>query len=814
MIFTQNIHQVACSQIKTIHNLRKAQIVATLIGLIFVAIATHTDVQAGWSIQTIDSGGGVGYCPSIAIDSNNHIHISYYFKGNIKYAKWDGSSWSIQTVASSGGYGVVETSIKVDTNNNPHIAFTYSTSTDCDLKYARWTGTSWDVQTVDSVGYVGADPSLALDKSNNPHIAYRKFDPSDNNNDRLKYAKWTGSSWNTEIVDSTTAGWQPSIILDKNNYPCIAYYDYTNGYLKYAKWTGSSWSRQTIDSTGDTGWSSSIALDTNNYPHISYYHWIDGDSLKYARWTGSSWSIQTVTSPGGSFTGKNTSIRLDSNNYPHIAFSMRNVHDIKYAKWTGSSWSIETIGSTADWSEAVSIGLDSSGIPHISYMDCDLTQPYTELKYAKWVPPQIDLIITNVDAPSSATERDTINVSYMMKNQGNTLAGSFYIYFYLSLDTTINPSQDTKFGECYVSALSAGPGITDITSCALPSGLTGSYYVGAIIDATGSVSESNENNNTGYDPTPMDISPAPPGPDLVVVSIDAPSSATAGDSVNVWNTIKNEGDVSTGSFYIYFYLSTSLPITTWDTKIGERYVSSLSAGASSSASSYLTLPSGVTGSYYVGAIVDAIGSVSESNENNNTGYDPTPIDISPGPNLQLSHSYLDFGEIPKGETKTKTFTISNSGAGTLSGTITTDRSWISASPGSFDGNSVTASVTVYTDTLEVWKTYTGTVTVDSNGGKETVTVSIVPTCVKSYPNPYSLSSGKLLTFWGTGVPHATIKIYTLSGELVKTLKETEGQDKITWDGRNEDGERVVRGIYFFTAESPREKNRGKFTVVK
>jgi len=774
-----------------------------ILSLLFVLVFANF-ARAGWDIQTVDTVGRVGMRTSIALDKNNYPHILNCDIANdsLKYAKWNGSSWNIQTIESANV--TWRSSLALDGNGYPHISYAYWNGTTGVLKYAKWNGSSWDKDIVDSGACVWCN-SIALDGNNYPHIAYY-----DENSLSLKYAKWTGSSWDIQTVAgaSSLGGQEISMALDSNYYPHISYI--ADG-LEYAKWTGSSWVTQVIDNSVDVVYDTSIDLDSNDYAHISYYErttW----SLRYAKWTGSSWSIEVVDE--GPNKGDSNWIVLDTSDRPHISYLDylgANYSGLNYAYWTGSSWNIETIESSSQSpGYYTSITLDTSDYPHIAY--CAYAN--MDLKYAKWTVPQIDLIITNVDAPSSATERDTINVSYMMKNQGNTLAGSFYIYFYLSLDTTINPSQDTKFGECYVSALSAGPGITDITSCALPSGLTGSYYVGAIIDATGSVSESNENNNTGYDPTRIDISPAPPGPDLVVVSIDAPSSATAGDSVNVWNTIKNEGDASANSFYIYFYLSTNTTIIASDTKIGERYVSSLSAGASSSASSYLTLPSGVTGSYYVGAIVDAIGSVSESNENNNTGYDPTPIDISPGPNLQVSHSYLDFGEIPKGQTKTKTFTISNSGAGTLSGAITTDRSWISASPTSFDSNSITASVTVYTDTLEVWKTYTGTVTVDSNGGVKTVNVSIIPTCVKSYPNPYSLSSGKPLMFWGTGVPHTTIKIYTLSGELVKTLKETKGEDKITWDGRNEDGDRVVRGIYFFTTNNPREKNRGKFTVVR
>ena len=769
-----------------------------VLSLLFVLVFTNF-VRAGWNIQTIDSAGNLGGArTSISLDTSDRPHISYYddTNGDLKYARWAGSSWDIRTVDSGGDVGW-EASIALDGSGYPHIS--YKDRINGDLKYAKWTGSSWSIQTVDSAGNVGDGSSIALDGSGNPHISYHHWD-----NGGLKYAKWTGSSWSIQTLDSVggSGGIDTSIALDGSGYPHISYFDLTNGYLKYAKWTGSSWSIQVVD--GAAGAANSIALDGSGNPHISYYDFDNGD-LKYARWTGSSWIIQTVDSAGS--VGSYTSIALDVSGNPHISYRDLTNGDLKYAKWTGSSWSIQTVDSVGNVGYRTSLALNGNGNPCISYID----GTNGNLKYAKWIQP--DLLITNIDAPSSATERDIINVSNTVKNQGDTSAGSFYIYFYLSPDTTITTS-DTKIGERYVSSLSATASSSANTSCTLPSGVTGSYYVGAIVDATGSVSESNENNNTGYDPTPINISPAPPGPDLVVISIDAPNSAIAGESVNVWNTIKNGGDAPASSFYIYFYLSTNTTITPSDTKIGERYVSNLSAGASSGATSSLTLPSGVTGSYYVGAIVDATGSVSESNENNNGGHDPTPIEINHGPIIQVSRSSLDFGEIPKGETCLDHFTISNSGAGTLSGTITIDRAWISVDPVSFESNYVTIWVTVYTDPLEVWKTYTGTITIDSNGGTEAVTVKIVPTCVKTYPNPYRLSSGKPLTFWGTGVPHATIKIYTLSGELVRTLKETRGEDRITWDGRNEDRERITRGLYFFTTKNPREKNKGKFTVVR
>ncbi|MBA7666020.1 hypothetical protein ES703_74095 [subsurface metagenome] len=181
--------------------------------------------------------------------------------------------------------------------------------------------------------------------------------------------------------------------------------------------------------------------------------------------------------------------------------------------------------------------------------------------------------------------------------------------------------------------------------------------------------------------------------------------------------------------------------------------------------------------------------------------------------LEVEPSYLDFGEMGKGSSRTMTFRAYNAGAGTLSGNVSASQDWITVTPTSFEGNDNTISVTVETNGLtESLNSYTGTVTLTSNGGTKTVGVSVivVPTGAVAYPNPFSLSSHTELTFWGTYVTYAKIQIFTLGGDLVRTLVETGGAGKLSWDGRNEKGDKVARGIYVYIVKEV----RGKIAVVE
>ncbi len=221
----------------------------------------------------MDSSAYVGAYASIAIDSKNKLHISYYGEYSLRYATNASGTWVITTI-DSGGVGLY-TAIAIDSKDKVRII--YSDFTNGYLKYATNVSGTWVNKVVDtgedSVMYY----CLAVDSSSKAHISYFDVNTGD-----IKYATNASGNWIRSVIDTIFYGFgtNTAIAIDSQDKAHISYYDNWNHDLKYATNASGSWVTITADGNGAVGQYLSIAVDHNDKVHISYY---DNSSVPVSR---------------------------------------------------------------------------------------------------------------------------------------------------------------------------------------------------------------------------------------------------------------------------------------------------------------------------------------------------------------------------------------------------------------------------------------------------------------------------------------------------------------------------------------------------
>lgn len=244
--------------------------------------------------------------------------------------------------------------------------------------------------------------------------------------------------------------------------------------------------------------------------------------------------------------------------------------------------------------------------------------------------PPIDLVVSGFILPSSpAPVTVAPGVTFLTTDTvTNTGTGSSTTTtatrIYLSADSNITTA-DTWIGTRYVSGLAAGASSAGNSIPIIPASTTpGAYYLGAYADATNTVAETDESNNTRA----MQVTVGGYA-DLIMSAISGPASARRGYYIAVPNTVKNNGTATVTNFNIRFYLSTDAVITTADTYLGVRYVNTvnIAPGAGNTATTSIRIPAtAAVGNYYIGVIVDVGNAVPENNETNNTrSYGPVSV---------------------------------------------------------------------------------------------------------------------------------------------------------------------------------------------
>jgi len=262
-----------------------------------------------------------------------------------------------------------------------------------------------------------------------------------------------------------------------------------------------------------------------------------------------------------------------------------------------------------------------------------------------------DLVVTAVDAPATGLQGQAILVSETTENQGVEAAGASTTRLCLATDAALTDIVSSK--DLAHTALAPDASGTKSGPVPVPADLpSGTYYVGAIADANGVVEESDEDNNTLS--TTIYIGGTI---DLLVTAVTAPGSILQGQDLAVTETTKNQGTGACAASVTRICLARDAALTDVVAQSDLSHAG-IAAGASEEKSGFITVPAGLlTGDYYVGAIADAGGAITETDENNNKrsqaiyvgGLPDLVVSALSAPDLVLQGEELSVSETTKNQ---------------------------------------------------------------------------------------------------------------------------------------------------------------------
>ena len=237
----------------------------------------------------------------------------------------------------------------------------------------------WSIIDIPLLNFTGTDAI----KDNNGSVHVSLYDLETNS---LYYIiQTTNSSSVYTLLDANITGlnenWKSSIALDQNGFPSIAYSK--GNKVRYARYDGNAWNTEIVLDYFNNSWVS-LDYDSHNIPYIVVG---DDNDICIINKQGPSWGYCDFMGTGGGTGGHYAELAIDSQNKAHITY-VNNSGILRYTKLgSGSGWTSIDIGGTSSY---ISLALDSQNKPHISYI---FSSPYS-LKHAyfngSWVLTEVE----------------------------------------------------------------------------------------------------------------------------------------------------------------------------------------------------------------------------------------------------------------------------------------------------------------------------------------------------------------------------------------------------------------------------------------
>jgi hypothetical protein len=227
-------------------------------------------------------------------------------------------------------------------------------------------------------------------------------------------------------------------------------------------------------------------------------------------------------------------------------------------------------------------------------------------------------------SPSSAPAGTNAAIQYSVKNFGTgTAVAPWYDYILFSTDLTFGGDTAVAVVQRLVNT-NAGGQYTLIQNAAIPKVPPGTYYLYLQTDPTNVVAETNESNNVSSF-IPITVT----APELIPTAFTAPGSGTAGSSISVSYTVKNQGSANAfGPWTDRVFLSTDATFG-GDTPLNAfANVNNLALNGTYSATVSVTLPMVAPGTYRLFFQADDTDAIYEGGQEANNVRGPLTITIN------------------------------------------------------------------------------------------------------------------------------------------------------------------------------------------
>jgi len=254
------------------------------------------------------------------------------------------------------------------------------------------------------------------------------------------------------------------------------------------------------------------------------------------------------------------------------------------------------------------------------------------------------------------TLTQSINDIYLsIGNDGKVASNPTSISYYLSSNTFISTS-DAYLGWAFVPKIQRGAYLVTVLESPIELGQSttipaGEWYLGAIVDPSLNVNESDETDNKFYFKNRLKYNNYSGLPDLTLYTGQEASSTfsynTTSQELAITVGVLNDGDAASGSYNVGWYLSENTYITQYDNLIDDSYGHWLNSKYYRTHTDTFDLdlykahiPSDT---FYLGFIIDYADQVEELKEDNNTYYWASPTIPYQSNALPALRAFINFG---------------------------------------------------------------------------------------------------------------------------------------------------------------------------